>query len=108
MLRFTGVIGSSFVMIELFDDKTITVLREANEWSRVARLTVDVNAIDNGSHGVNTFHGRSLAWDLDVVGEDAQDLVSLASYLQMRLPPPYEVVLESTHVHIEFDTHKGG
>jgi len=109
MLRFTGLPGTSnpYVTINIFDDKTILLFKEANEWSRINKITVDINAIDNGKHSANTFHGHSLAWDLDTDKDNPIDLVLLGKYLQMRLPPPYEIVLEDTHVHIEFDTHKG-
>lgn len=108
MLRFTGVPGSTdpYVRIAIFDYKTVMLLGTANDWSRINKKVVDINAIDNGVHGQHTLHGHSMAWDLDVDGEFPDDLSDLANYLKMRLPPPYEIVLEATHVHIEWDTHR--
>jgi len=109
MLRFIGLPGAAdpYVRIVTFDDKTILLFKEANEWSKIQKIIIDINAVDNGTHSVNTLHGKSLAWDLDTEGDRPEDLKLLSGYLKMRLPPPYEVVLESTHVHIEWDTHLG-
>jgi len=108
MLRFTGVPGSDdpYVRIDSLNEQTVTVLRVANEFSQRWSLTVDVNAVDNGRHSAGTLHGASLAWDLDVRGEDEEDLRRLATWLGAYLSPTYEVVLEATHVHVEFDSHR--
>jgi hypothetical protein len=109
MLRFVGLPGTPdpYVKIARFDYRTWMLLELANDWSYMNKEIVDINAIDNGTHGANSFHGFSLAWDLDVDGDHATDLTKLADYLRMKLPPPYEVIVESDHVHVEWDTHKG-
>ncbi len=80
-----------------------TVLELACAWSAVARVDVDVNSIDDKQHGVGTLHGWGLAVDLDTVGDKPADLASLHGFLARYLPPAYDVVLEATHVHVEFD-----
>jgi hypothetical protein len=105
MLRFMGLPGTSdpYVTIRIFDARTVAVLEAADRWSQMAHLIVDVNAIDNGKHGPTTLHGRSLAWDLDVEGDLPTDLALLGAYLTAALPAPYQVIVETTHVHVEWD-----
>lgn len=109
MLRFVGLPGTAdpYVKIDVFTNRTSILLETANYWSYLNNKIVDINAIDNGEHIATTFHGMSLAWDLDVDGDQHQDLVSLAAYLRIHLQPPYEVIIETDHIHVEWDTHKG-
>ncbi len=109
MLRFIGLPGTPdpYVTIQRWDQLTARLFETANQWSQANGKTVDINAIDNGTHSPTTFHGRSLAWDLDVDGDHINNLSSLAAWLKMLLPPPYQVVLEHTHVHVEWDTGMG-
>ena len=112
MLIFRGLPGAKdpYVKIQIFDHKTVLLLETANAWSFNSRKAVTINAIDNGQHGeggaVFTFHGLSLAWDLGVSNGSISDLDLLGDYLKMRLPSPYQVLVESDHVHIEWDTGK--
>jgi hypothetical protein len=109
MLRFMGLPGTPdpYVKIAVFDYRTYQLFETADRWSVIYEKVVDINAVDNGKHSATTLHGFSLAWDLDVDKDIKADLVSLAEYLKMRLPPPYEIVIEADHVHVEWDTHKG-
>lgn len=94
------------VEITCFNDRLSTVLCSASIWSLRAGVTVDVNAIDNGEHGSGTLHGDSKALDLDTEGDRRGDLAALHRWLSRDLPPGYDVVLEDTHVHIEWDTKR--
>jgi hypothetical protein len=96
-----------FVRILSFNEHTIRVLHNADLWSNGSGKMVDVNAIDNGKHSSGSLHGSSLAWDLDVNEDKSEDLQSLARWLGKRLDPSYEIIVEPTHVHIEWDTHRG-
>jgi hypothetical protein len=113
MLIFRGLPGASdpYVKVVSYDDKTSMLLKTASIWSTLNKKSVLVNAIDNGQHGesgtVFTFHGLSLAWDLGVITGLKSDLDMLGDYLKVRLPPPYQVLVESDHVHIEWDTGLG-
>jgi len=109
MLRFIGLPGSAdpYVKIATFDFRSSLVLEAADRWSHFNEKIVNVNAIDNGTHGANTLHGMSLAWDFGVEGHTRENFESLANFLKVRLPPPYEVIVESDHVHVEWDTHQG-
>ena len=113
MLIFRGLPGAAdpYVKIDYFDFRTGQLLEVVNEWSRRNGKAVTVNAIDNGTHGNNgtafTFHGLSLAWDFGVIGSRKIDFDSLADYLKMRLFLEYEVLVESDHIHVEWDTKRG-
>jgi len=108
VIRFHGLPGTAdpFVVVKRWDRKTSDLLEAADVWSRKTGVGIDINAIDNGTHGAGSFHGRSLAWDLDTKGDMPGDLVSLAAHLKAELPPPYEIVVEAGHVHVEWDTHR--
>lgn len=113
MLIFRGLPGSAdpYVKIDYFNHRTSLLLETANEWSKFFGRAVTVNAIDNGKHGkdgtVFTFHGLSMAWDFGIVGSLKPDFESLTNWLRMRLPYEYEVLLESDHIHVEWDTKRG-
>lgn len=98
MLRFKPE-----VRIGLFDERAGLVLHYASVWSLGARIDVEVNSANDSTHGANSLHPADLAWDLDTAGDRPEDLALLARYLANRLPPGYDVVRESDHVHVEFD-----
>lgn len=96
------------VRVRLCRDELALVLREASQWSLLERIDVEVNSIDDGAdvHMAASLHGRSLAVDLDTVGDKAADTQALAEHLRRALPPGYDVLLEADHVHVEYDTHR--
>ncbi len=101
MIRFIPQ-PSGPVMVREFAAETIEVLTHADRWSHLSGIPVDVNAIDNGTHGTPTLHGSSRAWDLDTYGDRPENLSDLHRYLFARLPPGYDVVREKDHVHVEW------
>jgi hypothetical protein len=101
MLRFITQ-PSGPVTIAEWNAEADLVLRCADRWSQHTGIGVDINAIDNGTHGATTLHGRSRAWDLDTAGDQATDLHALYAWLHEMLPPGFDVVLEATHVHVEW------
>ncbi len=113
MLIFRGLPGSPdpYVTISVFNPQTITLLEVIDAWSLFNKKIVNISSVDNGIHGGDgtkfTFHGLSLAWDFYPIGGLSTDKVSLAKYLEMRLPPPYQVIVETDHIHVEWDTGKG-
>lgn len=113
MLIFRGLPGSAdpYVKIGVFNSPTFDFLQMVDTWSQANRKPVNVNAIDNGVHGANgrkwTFHGLSLAWDVTPSTGAGEDYVALAKYLQLRLPSEYQVIVESDHIHVEWDTGLG-
>jgi hypothetical protein len=79
------------------------VFEYASAWGLRERTWVDVNSIDDKQHGTTTLHSYSLALNLDTDGDRPADLKSLHGWLARYLPLEYDVVLESDHVHIEYD-----
>jgi len=101
MLRFTAGVFS-----HVFRSELAVVLHHASVWSMLAGVHVDVNALDDKQHGAGTLHGFGLAVDLDTAGDRPIDLARLYGYLARVLLPGYDVVLESDHVHVEWDAHR--
>ena len=104
MLRF-----KPDVRIAYFDPRIADVLRVASLWSLTVRIDVEINSMRDGAdvHMPTSLHPFDLAVDLDTVGDAPADLDALAEYLRRALDPQYDVVYEGTHVHVEWDAHRG-
>jgi hypothetical protein len=104
MLRFKPE-----VRIVHFTAQLHEVLALATLWSLIVRVDVEVNSIDDGApiHMSGSLHGKSLAVDLDTVGDKPADTAALGERMRVSLPPQYDVVFEGDHVHIEWDAHRG-
>lgn len=98
MLRF-----APGVAIAVFTPQLAEVIKIAAEWALVSGVAVDVNSIDDKGHGAGSFHGWSLAIDLDTAGDKPVDLDALHGYLVRHLPLPWQVINEKDHVHAEWD-----
>lgn len=82
------------------------VLHHASLWSLLTRIDVVVNHGADGTHKPGSLHGWNLALDLDTEGDRVSNTEHLAGYLARMLGPGYDVVLEPTHVHVEWDAHR--
>ena len=61
-----------------------------------------ITSANDSKHGANTLHHKGLALDLrtwSLSGRETQ----VASELQKALGDEYDVVLESDHIHVEYD-----
>jgi hypothetical protein len=96
----------STVRIVHFTEQLALVLRYAANWAAITKVGVEVNAIDDSEHTASTLHGWSLAIDLDTAGDVIADLERLHGYLARHLPVPFEVLLETDHIHVEWDVHR--
>jgi hypothetical protein len=96
------------VRVLFFGHQLTQVLAAACIWSMRTRVDVEVNSIDDPAPGrtSTTLHGDSLAVDLDTAGDKHADLVQLAEYLRRCMDPAFDVVLESDHVHVEYDAKR--
>ena len=101
MLRF-----QPNVRIGYFSPQAGAVLEAASRWSLGSGVDVDVNHAADGEHSPTSLHPFDCAWDLDTAGDRRADTESLYNYLRVWLPAGYDVVLEGTHVHVEWDTHR--
>lgn len=94
------------VSIYYFNKNVALVLELASIWSLRTAIDVDVNSVADGTHGPASLHPFDLAVDLDTKGDRPEDLGRLHKFLMVHLPRDYDVVLESTHVHVEYDIHR--
>ncbi len=101
MVRFSPTFRLGVLHLEI-----ALVLHHASLWSRLAGVDLVVNCGSNGTHTPGTLHPWDLALDLDTDGDRAVDTAQLHGYLARILPRDYDVVLETDHVHVEFDPHR--
>jgi hypothetical protein len=96
------------VRIGYIDERLMLILQAAAIWSYQTRVGIEVNSINDGPgvHMVGSLHYRDLAIDLDTVGDKAADTQALAEFLRVWMPPQYDVLFESNHVHVEWDAHR--
>jgi hypothetical protein len=81
----------------------------ANEvWSLHGHNLV-ITSITDGQHGENSYHYDGLAIDCRTHYFDGIDEIhEVARELRDRLGSLYDVVVEQTHIHIEFDERRAG
>lgn len=103
MLRFKPE-----VRIERFTPAIAAALEAAAWWSLRARVDVRINSIDDPAAGrvPDSFHGFSLAIDFGTDDESPASRALLAEFLVRELPPIYDVLIESDHVHVECDSKR--
>lgn len=104
MLRF-----KEDVRIGYFTDAIGVMLRVATCWSALHKTDVVVNSIADSAPGrvPTSLHPFDLAIDIEPLGNMQTDRQSLADYYRVQLPAGYDVVFESSHVHVECDAHRG-
>jgi hypothetical protein len=71
-------------------------------WGITGREAVITSAKDR-SHSPNSLHYNGLAVDIRTRGISDADQSMLLSYLIASLGRSWDVVLESSHIHIEYD-----
>lgn len=62
-----------------------------------------ITSLNDGRHGTNSLHYEGNAWDLRTRNIPVKDLKAVASDLKDALQNDYDVVLESNHIHVEYD-----
>jgi hypothetical protein len=104
MLRFKPA-----VRIRMLTPQLVEMLAAAAVWSEQTRVDVEINSINDGDtiHQHDSLHGYDLAADLDTVGDKDADLQLLWRFLRRVMPPQYDVVFETDHVHVEWDARRG-
>lgn len=94
-MRYTEKVRALGIRPEL-----MLVLIAVQEIEHDLLLEVWVTSFVNGRHRHESSHYLGCAVDVDDVG-DRNDL--LATELESRLPPDYDVINEGSHVHIQFE-----
>jgi hypothetical protein len=103
MLRF-----KEDVRIGYMTDAICLALRVASVWSAQHKLDVVVNSIADSAPGrvPTSLHPFDLAVDVEPLGNVQADRQALADYFRVQLPAGYDIVFESSHVHVECDAHR--
>ena len=60
-------------------------------------------SITDGEHSPNSLHHKGQAFDLRTRNLSKERVVALARRMRARLGKEYDVVIERTHIHCEFD-----
>lgn len=96
------------VRIEMLTPAIAQMLCVASWWSLRARVDVRINSIDDGAPGrvPYSFHGDSLAIDFGTDDDKPATREQLAAFLARELPAGYDVILESDHVHVQFNSRR--
>ncbi len=82
-------------------ETTLALVIASQVYADVAGAELVVTEITGGKHGTASLHYVGLAADLrtgNIAGKEA----AVVAELKKRLGENYDVVLESTHIHIEF------
>ena len=75
------------------------IARSFEELGYDCRLT----EVLGGSHGNHSLHYDGLGIDLEMQHLKADDRVAVAMMLNDRLGPDFDIVMEESHFHIEYD-----
>ena len=104
MLRFKPE-----VRIAHFNARLATMLETASIWSEINGVDVQVNSINDPAPNrvATSLHPFDLAIDIEPIGNIRSDRQALAEYFRRVLDPQYDVVYETSHVHVEWDAHRG-
>lgn len=76
---------------------------EAREIYRDLDAELIITSLLDGKHMPNSFHYKGLAVDLRTRHLSRTDKMLVAARLRLALGPEYDVVLEKTHLHVEYD-----
>jgi hypothetical protein len=80
----------------------LAILIAEGVYAKYGRELVITSLLD-GQHMHNSLHYKGLAVDLRIHHLDKKEISYIVAYLKTRLGSQYDVVLETTHIHIEFD-----
>ena len=81
----------------------LLAIQEAREVYHVLGATLVITSLLDGKHSTNSLHYEGLAVDLRTRHLDESVKPIVAARIKKALGPEYDVVLERTHLHIEFD-----
>lgn len=65
-----------------------------------------ITSICDGTHGENSYHYDGYAIDIRTRMLSSDETSRVAAEIKNRLGPFYDVVIENTHIHIEFDARR--
>lgn len=62
-----------------------------------------VTSVAEGKHGKNSLHYRGLAFDMRTRHMKPNDVQLVRDEIKAKLGPWWDVVIEATHIHVEYD-----
>lgn len=72
-------------------------------YKSVSGIHPTITEVTGGRHGTGSYHYKGLAIDLRTRDVSANEVTKIVELLKAQLNDNYDVVLESDHIHIEFD-----
>ena len=84
----------------------LLAIMEAREIYRDLDADLIITSLLDGKHMPNSFHYKGLAVDLRTRHISNSDRMLVVGRLRLALGPEYDVVLEKTHLHVEYDDKK--
>jgi hypothetical protein len=70
----------------------------------IAGVPCVITSASDGKHGPNSFHYKGMALDLRTSSLRSEHVHPVYIALKSALGAQFDVVLESDHIHLEFDT----
>lgn len=62
-----------------------------------------ITSVDDSKHGATTLHGKGMAFDCRTRDLSKEDAKLVVYNIKQRLGNDFDVILESDHIHIEYD-----
>ncbi len=72
-------------------------------WKRLTGVPPTITSARDGTHSPNSLHYEGRALDFRTHGLNRSQLLELRAELKEALGPDWDVVIESTHLHLELD-----
>lgn len=84
----------------------LAILIAESVYRSFGRDLLFITSISDGIHSPNSLHYSGNAVDLRIMGIDPFIVTNIKNKLSAYLGDNYDVVLEKTHIHIEYDPPK--
>lgn len=101
-MRFKPKVDARFLRQEivkyLFNIEAIFRYHKKN-----SRYQLTLTAAHDGIHRIDSKHYEEKAIDLRIWGFKSSQLIEIKQDLDSLLGPDYQVLIEETHIHLEFD-----
>lgn len=81
----------------------LLAIQEAREVYRELDADLIITSLLDGKHMKNSLHYKGLAVDLRIKHLSKTNQGIAAQRLRLMLGPEYDVILEKTHIHCEYD-----
>lgn len=93
----------------MFNPHLAELLTLATTWSAMHKVDVQINSIADPAPGrvPDSLHPFDLAIDIEPLGNTQADRQSLAEFFRCWCGDHYDIVFETSHVHVEWDMHRG-